>query len=219
MQQDNFNHGQEDVDHPQRLGRMGDAGRDLLLGGPGGLGKKHLPSGHGKLGENGHKEDDDPHAAKPLTEAAPEKERLGVGSEILEDGRSGGGKAGDGLKVGIKRPQLIKQVGNRADTAGDQPGQGYDQHALGPFEMIEVPGKTTVPLEDQPQDHAGGAGHHKGHNRTIFRGEQGHGDRREHDRAQGDQNNAENVEDGGKLHQSKAALMASASLAMVKMIN
>ena len=64
--------GDAEIDDVERLGRVGDAGRQaVLLEGARRLGLDDLRAAHAEQRENGHGQHDEAHAADPREEAAP----------------------------------------------------------------------------------------------------------------------------------------------------
>ena len=121
-QQEYLENGQQHINKPEGLGGMGNARGNFILAGAWRLGKKDLPAGDTELRQDSDKQNDDPHAAQPLRQGPPEKKRPWIQGEIGEDRCPGGGKAGDRFKIGIDWVQAEKQVGQGADSCGNDPG-------------------------------------------------------------------------------------------------
>ncbi|MNG89828.1 hypothetical protein D3C79_487060 [compost metagenome] len=69
--------GQQQVDEPERLGRLGDArGHLVVLDRPRDLGAIELHAPDAEQGQNGHRQHYDPHASQPLQQLAIEEEGL-----------------------------------------------------------------------------------------------------------------------------------------------
>jgi len=127
-------HGQAEVDVPQRLGSLGDSRRELVvLHRPGGLGSIKLHAADAEHGQDGDSEHDDPHAAEPLELLAVEEDCGRRRVEPRDHGSTRGGEARDGFEDGVRHREL-RHVGEQQGCAAAQtegePEHDHDDEAV-----------------------------------------------------------------------------------------
>jgi len=125
--------GENHVDDPQALGRLGDARRDLgVLHWTRGFGLEHAAAAETQQRQDGNGENDDAKAADPVHESSPEVDRQGQLIKSGQDRRTGRREARNGLKVGVRPGQSVDvQIqGQRTESRQQHPDQGDQQEAL-----------------------------------------------------------------------------------------
>ena len=94
--------GDEQIDVPERLGRLGNArGHLVVLDWPRDLGTVELHAPDTEQRQYGDRQHDDPHASQPLQQLAIEQERLGQLIEPGQHGCSRGRQPGKGFEEGL----------------------------------------------------------------------------------------------------------------------
>ena len=197
--------GEAEVDEPQRLGRLGDARRELgVLDRPRRLGAIELHSADAEHRQHRHCQHDDAHAAEPLQPLPIEEHRARQVVETGDHGGAGGGEAGERLERGIgeRRRDLRRQVQGKG--AG-QPQPEVEQHG---DEKALAAAQLAAAAPAYPEHDADGQGNGKGnqerraglfpvHQRHRRRHEQGEAEQHEQPAADA-QNRPET--DGGDAH-------------------
>ena len=113
-------HGEQQVEIPQRLGGLGDPRRELgVLHRPRRLGAVELHPADAEHRKDGDREHDDPHASEPLQQVAVEQYRLGEIVQPGDDCRTRGGQARDGLEHRVGERQVGGIAQQQRDAAGD----------------------------------------------------------------------------------------------------
>ncbi|MNH10031.1 hypothetical protein D3C79_694960 [compost metagenome] len=93
---------QQQIDEPERLGRLGDARGDLVvLDRPRDLGTVELHAPDTEQRQDGDRQHYDPHAPQPLQQLAIEEEGLGQVVQPGQHGRARGRQAGEGFEEGL----------------------------------------------------------------------------------------------------------------------
>ena len=92
---------QPDVEEPEPPRRRADPLAELLDLRPGQLRLDQLPSADAEARQHREREDDDPHAAEPLRELPPHRERAVEVVEVRDDARTGRREARHALEVGV----------------------------------------------------------------------------------------------------------------------
>lgn len=118
------------------------------------LGRKELNLVDTKHGEDGYGEENDTQTTKPLGEAAPKKQGMGLTLYVVEDGGSRSGKARHRLKEGIGKTgnvtsQPIRQTAEKGKS-GPANGDGDVAVAAGEITLA------TLACYTKPQTHQEG---------------------------------------------------------------
>ena len=152
---------QPDVEDPEHAGGLADAlaeSRDLRSGE---LGLHHLPSTDAEPRQHGDGEDDDPHAAEPLRELAPHRERAREVVEVGDDARAGRRRRGHALEVGVDRVvELLaadEEVRERRERRRHEQHRRDDEEALAHADLVTR--ACREPLEPEPERARAEAGH------------------------------------------------------------
>jgi hypothetical protein len=126
--------GQADVEEPETARGVPDRGGQLLELGPGQLGLHQLPPSDPQTRENGDRQHDDPHAAEPLRELAPECERVRERLDVGDHRRAGRREPRHRLEVGVDRIRgralAGEEVRKRGEEGGEEPCERDDQEAF-----------------------------------------------------------------------------------------
>ena len=159
--------GQAGVDVPEHLGGFGDPRGELVfLQRARHLGAVQLHAAHAQHRQNGHRQYDDPHAAKPLQLLAVIQQRARQGIQPGDHRGPGGGQPGKGLehRVGDGQVGHLQQPQRHGtEQAENQPEQNGDQ--------VAVTGAQLRPLaaHRQPDAGAGDHGDDKGAEEGVHR--------------------------------------------------
>ena len=152
---------QPDVEDPEQPRRLADAfseSRDL---GSRELGLHHLPSTDTKARQDGDGEDDDSHAAEPLRELAPHRERTREVVEVGDDARAGRRRRGHALEVCVDRVvELLaadEEVREGRERCRHEQHRGDDEEALADADLVTR--SCREPLEPEPERARAEAGH------------------------------------------------------------
>ncbi len=126
--------GEQQIDEPERLGRLGDTRGDLVvLDRPRNFGAIELHAPDAEQRQYGYRQHYDPHAPQPLQQLAIEQKRLGQVVQPGEHGRPRGGQAGKRLEEGLGHRHaghLSQQERQGPDAAQYHPEQHDDEEAL-----------------------------------------------------------------------------------------
>ena len=197
--------GEAQVDEPQRLGRLGDARRELgVLDRPRRLGAIELHSADAEHRQHRHRQHDDAHAAEPLQPLSIEEHRARQVVEASDHCGAGGGEAGERLERGIgeRRRDLRCQVqGKGAGQSQSEVEQHGDEKALAAAQL-------SAAASAYPEHDTDGQGNGKGdqercaglfpvHQRHRRRHEQGEAE--QHEQPAADPQNRPEA-DGGDAH-------------------
>ena len=173
--------GQAGVDVPEHLGGFGDTWGELIfLQRARHLGAVQLHAAHAQHRQNGYRQYDDPHAAKPLQLLAVIQQRAWQGIQPGDDCGAGGGQPRKGLEHRIGHAQvrhLQQPQRHGTEQTENQPEQDGNQ--------VAVAGAQLRPLaaHRQPDAGAGDHGDDKGAEEGVHRllvVEQANGRRRQH---------------------------------------
>ena len=139
-EQDHLDHRQAEVEAPEPPGRVPDTWRERVLLYAGGLGKKHLAARDGERREDRHEQDDDPEAAEPLAERAPEQEPRGERGPVpfAEDGGAGAREPGHALEESVNGREALGDERNRAEYRSEQPRQRDGHKRLDTADRVDV---------------------------------------------------------------------------------
>lgn len=132
VEADGADDGEEGVDAPDPVALCAQSGVHLDAHGACGLGREHLDATADERRDDGDGEEDDPQAADPLREAAPEEQGVGQAFYVVDERCAGGGEAGDGLEVGIGdgRDIAAEVEGEAAEEAEDDPHERHDEEGV-----------------------------------------------------------------------------------------
>ena len=125
-------HREDQIDAVQDLGGLRGFGHQFTDDGPGRLGLHHMKRARAQGGEKGDGQDQDPHAAQPMDEGAPEENALRKRLHSCEDRGSGGGEAGDGLEQAVHKTGKIagELEGKRPEKTHQKPDESGRKEAL-----------------------------------------------------------------------------------------
>lgn len=145
-QGDGFCQRESTVEFPHEYGCVLDAGREGLGDWARYLVLHEGSSARAEEGEKRDEEDNDPHAAEPVSEAAPEVQTLRKCTKILQDGGSGGCEAGHGFEVaineGVERAAQIER--ERSGCSGQEPAESYDGGRFFAEELLGAQGANAI---------------------------------------------------------------------------
>ena len=158
------------IDQPEIVGGLGDARGELgLFHRARRLGAKQLHAAHTQQRQDGNRHHDDPHAADPLQQMAPDIDRLRQGVEPDQQGGAGGGQRRDGLEKGIGEGQAgdfetQRQGGGRRQ--GD-PGDDDKQTAVAGLQVALAPQGRRP--QRKPDNEGRGRGDQEAFERAVLR--------------------------------------------------
>ena len=193
--------GQRQVDRPERLRRLRDARRQLVVLHRARrlrLVERHAADAEDRQDRDG--QHDDAHAAEPLDLLAVIEDGLRQLVEADDDRRSRGREAGHGLEHGIREREVrhvAEEERRRAGEAEENPEHGDDQEAVA---QAEVAARLA---RGQPQQDAGRGDDHGGDQERLpvaIRVDEGNGDRRQHRQAEDHQHEAEDPLRHAEIH-------------------
>ncbi len=132
--------GDAQIHGPEDGRGVADAGGEFgVLDGSRDLGAQELHAADPQQGQDGHRQDDDPHAPQPVEGMAPEVDGWLRRIEPRHHRGPGGGEPGHGLEEGVREGHvLVQHQGHRGDGRGQGPGQGDQDEAVAGLELGPV---------------------------------------------------------------------------------
>ncbi len=114
--------------------------------GAGHLVLEQLPSTDAQPGQDGECEHDDPDAADPLGELAPDRDAVRQLLDAADDASARGAEAGHPLEVRVERPPELwvsgEDVGEGAEPSRRKPGERDDEEAFADAESALAAGRS-----------------------------------------------------------------------------
>ena len=141
-ERDDAREGHDRIHRPEPLGGVADSRRELgVLHAARALRLEELAAAHAQERQDGHRQDDDPHAADPDHERAPDVERGLQRVQAGEDRGPGGRHARDGLEVGVREGHARDREEERDGGEGGhhRPDEGDQQEAVARLQLAPVP--------------------------------------------------------------------------------
>ena len=161
LQQNDLCQREGEVHLIENLGGLRLLGHQLGKDRTGGLRLGEVVGPHPQGGDDGGDQYQHAHAAQPVGESAPEEDAVGQGLNVGENGSSGGGEAGRGLKHAVdKRVEIAGKIeGKSAYHAGEKPQQSHRHKALPHVEVSVCGQKGQGEADAQNDQNAPDKGH------------------------------------------------------------
>ena len=140
----------DDVHEEQGLGHFPDTRHHAVRRRTCTFGIDHVPHAPAELGKDGDEDNDDTEAAKPMGQAAPNKNAARQGFDIRKHRSACAGKAGNTFQRTIENIQIAaKYIGQHAQEGNENPRQSCNGHAFTARQGFT--GKVSLLFEDPAQ--------------------------------------------------------------------